>query len=165
MQVLVMGVAGSGKSTLGRALAERLGWKMLEGDDLHPATNVAKMRAGVPLTDEDRAPWLAAIAAQMKNWRETDVQAVICCSALKTRYRAILRAGDPDMLLVYLKLTPGMATARLAGRKGHFMPASLVASQFATLEEPDNGEKCLTLDAALPLDDELARVVAAIKAL
>lgn len=150
-RLVVMGVSGSGKSTLARALAERLGVAYLDADDFHPAANVEKMRRGEPLNDDDRAPWLAALAEQLKQCRERGQGVVLACSALKRRYRDRLRVGDPDLVFLHLAASFDVLKARLEARPGHFMPASLLTSQLATLEPPDSDERALTLDAALPV--------------
>jgi carbohydrate kinase (thermoresistant glucokinase family) len=147
-----MGVSGCGKSTVGRALAERLGWNFQEGDDLHPDANVAKMRASRPLDDADRAPWLAAIAAKIDGWRKAGEAGVITCSALKRRYRDVLIGDRDDVGLIYLAGSRGLIAERLAGRCGHFMPAALLGSQFDTLEPPGADEHPLTVSAELPVD-------------
>src|SRR3954451_9760451 len=126
-----MGVSGAGKTTIGAALARRLGWQVQEGDDLHPPENVAKMHAGIPLDDGDRAPWLRAVAAKIDEWRERGEAGGITCSALKRRYRDVIvssrTAGDRTRVrLVYLTAAPSLIAQRLAGRHGHFMPASLL---------------------------------------
>jgi len=143
--VVVMGVSGSGKSTVGRALAAELGWPFAEGDDFHPPANVARMRAGQPLTDEQRAPWLAAIAA----WtRDQHGGAVVACSALRRSYRDVLRGGGVDVRFVMLNVEPAVLAQRMAHRPEHFMPASLLASQLDTLEPLAPDEDGITLDAA-----------------
>lgn len=153
MMVLVMGVSGSGKSSVGLALAERLGMPFLEGDALHPAANVAKMAAGVPLDDADRAPWLDAIAG----WMAARTDGVVACSALKRAYRDRLRAAAPALRIVAL-LPPGRVLAeRLGHRRGHFMPGSLLASQLATLEVPEIDERALALSGDEPIADTIAR--------
>lgn len=134
--LVVMGVAGSGKTTIAAALAERLGWRLLEGDAFHPPANVAKMAAGTPLTDDDRWPWLRAIAAEVDAIRAAGGSAVVACSALKRAYREVLIGDRADVRLVYLQGTRTLIGERLAARKGHFMPSALLDSQFATLEEP-----------------------------
>jgi carbohydrate kinase (thermoresistant glucokinase family) len=151
MTVLVMmGVSGSGKTTIAAGVAERLGWTLLEGDSFHPPANVAKMAAGHPLTDEDRWPWLHAIAAAIDEKRAAGASAVVACSALKHAYREILVGDRPDVLLVYLQGSRALIGQRIAARKGHYMPASLLDSQFATLEEPAPDEHALivSVDAA-----------------
>ncbi|MBR0650589.1 gluconokinase [Roseomonas terrae] len=137
--IVVMGVSGSGKSTVGGCLARDLGWMFEDGDAFHPAANVAKMSAGTPLTDDDRWPWLRAIAARIDVARGTVAPVVIGCSALKRAYRDVLRDGHGDVRFLHLAGSMDLITARQAARVGHFMPASLVASQFATLE-PTTGE-------------------------
>jgi gluconokinase len=134
--VVVMGVSGAGKSTIGQALAERLACEFVEGDALHPAANVAKMTRGEPLTDRDRAPWLARIAGVVDEWRTNGRSGVVTCSGLKRAYRFVIIGNRPDVRLVYLTGDPALLHERLAGRRGHFMPASLLASQLGTLEAP-----------------------------
>lgn len=155
--VVVMGVAGSGKTTVGRLLAERLGWDYCEGDDLHPAENVAKMAAGEPLGDADRAPWLARV----QSWIQSQVTAgrpgVITCSALKRSYRNVLR--DPHVVFVHLTGDRDLLAARLAARRGHFMPLALLDSQLADLEPPGPGEQALTVDVAASPGDQVAEIV------
>ncbi|MBB4740010.1 gluconokinase [Actinoplanes octamycinicus] len=151
---MVMGVAGCGKSTVGRALAERLGLPYAEADAFHPPANVTKMHGGVPLTDADRAPWLAAIADSIK-----DGGVVVSCSALKRAYRDVLRGGNPEAFFVHLVLTPETATARVSGRAGHFMPSTLVASQFAILEPLGPDEDGVGVDATLPVDEIVAKAI------
>lgn len=151
--VVVMGVSGTGKSTIGLALADALGLPFLEGDDLHPDTNIAKMAAGIPLTDADRWPWLDAIAAEL------DHPVVAACSALKRSYRDKLRASAPDLVFVYLHGTPELLASRMARRDGHFMPTALLASQLATLEEPASDEGAIPVNVALRPDEIVALVV------
>ena len=133
--LVLMGVSGCGKSTVAALLAGRLGWDFEEGDDLHPAANVAKMAAGHPLDDADRRPWLAAVAAWIRQHTDAGRPGIITCSALKKSYRDVLR-GD-RVMFVYLAGTREQIAARLAARHGHFMPPALLDSQFATLEPPD----------------------------
>jgi gluconokinase len=137
MIVIVMGVAGSGKSTIGQLLAQRLGWPFYDGDDFHPPANVEKMRAGIPLTDEDRSDWLSALAALMTEQLRQDQSAVIACSALKQVYRTRL-GSDNAVRFVYLRGSYDLIEARLRERTGHYMPPDLLASQFAALEEPQD---------------------------
>jgi carbohydrate kinase (thermoresistant glucokinase family) len=134
--VIVMGVSGSGKSTIGALLAEALGWPFADADGFHPAANVAKMVAGQPLTDEDRWPWLDAIAAHIRASRTAEQPVVVACSALRRAYRERLRAGHGDLIFLHLAGAPEVIATRQAARQGHFMPPSLMASQFATLEDP-----------------------------
>ena len=134
--IIVMGVSGSGKSTIGALLAEALGWPFADADGFHPAANVAKMAAGQPLTDADRWPWLDAIAAHIGASRTAGQPVVVACSALRRAYRERLRAGHGDLIFLHLAGAPEVIAARQAARQGHFMPPSLMASQFATLEDP-----------------------------
>lgn len=143
--ILVMGVSGSGKTTIGALLAGRLQYEFEDADWFHPKTNVEKMHAGIPLDDEDRAPWLAAMAAWIDAARENGRRAVLACSALKRRYRTVLTEGRPDTRLVYLRGSEDMIGRRIAARHGHFMPASLLHSQFEALEEPGPDENPLVV--------------------
>jgi gluconokinase len=143
--IVVMGVSGSGKSTVGDALAKRLGWLYEDGDKFHPASNVAKMSAGQPLTDEDRWPWLRAIAAEIDRLIAAGERAVIACSALRRAYRDVLVHGRGDVRIVYLSGTQALIADRLNHRKGHFMPPGLLASQFRTLEPPAADERAVTI--------------------
>jgi gluconokinase len=136
--VVVIGVSASGKSTLGQALAAVLGWQFIEGDDFHPPGNVVKMRRGEPLTDADRTPWLADLNRRIMQVDGAGEDAVLACSALKKRYRDVLRGGIRDIRFVYLCGDPELIRARMQGRQGHFMSASLLDSQNAALEPPDN---------------------------
>jgi carbohydrate kinase (thermoresistant glucokinase family) len=151
--LVVMGVAGCGKSTIGRALAARLGWPYMEGDDFHPRANIAKMRAGNPLDDADRAPWLAAIADWMDAQANARRPGVIGCSALKRRYRDVLRESRPQVWFVYLRVPREILQRRLETRHHEYMPASLLDSQLATLEEPARDEaRTITVDAGNGVD-------------
>jgi gluconokinase len=143
--LIVMGVSGSGKSTIGETLAERLRWPFEDGDRFHPAANVAKMSAGHPLTDEDRWPWLQAIADEIERVCRAGERAVIACSALKRAYRDILVHGCDDVRIVFLDGTQDLIASRLAARKGHFMPPGLLDSQFGTLEPPAGNENPITV--------------------
>jgi gluconokinase len=149
--LIVMGVSGSGKSTVADALAKRLGWRYEDGDRFHPPGNVAKMSAGHPLTDEDRLPWLQAIADEIDRVCRQGERAVIACSALKRAYRDILLHGRADVRFVFLKGTQDLIAGRLAARKGHFMPPDLLASQFRTLEPPAAGEHPITVSIDAPV--------------
>ena len=142
--LIVMGVSGSGKSTVAKALGERLGWRFEDGDSFHPASNVEKMRAGQPLTDEDRWPWLNAIADEIERVCNKGEQIIIACSALKHTYRDVLLRGREDVRFVFLKGTQELIADRLAHRKGHFMPPGLLTSQFDTLEPPEASEHVIT---------------------
>ncbi|HEX6017825.1 MAG TPA: gluconokinase [Burkholderiaceae bacterium] len=146
--IVVMGVCGSGKSTLGAALAARLGADFLEGDEFHPSANVERMAAGIALTDADRQGWLAVLADRLGAARREGRPVVLSCSALKRSYRDALRSQAPDLALLYLAGTPQLLQQRMASRKGHYMPPSLLASQLATLEPPQPDERALTLGAA-----------------
>lgn len=159
--VVVMGVTGVGKSTLGQLLAARLGLAFADADDFHPAANVAKMSAGTPLADEDRWPWLDAIAAHLVAHRGRG--AVVTCSALKRAYRDRLRTAVPELRLVFLYGEPELVAARQAARQGHFMPPSLVASQFATLEAPALEEAAIALDVGQPPEVLAVAVIAALR--
>ena len=149
---VVMGVSGSGKTSVAHALADRLGWNFQEGDRLHPPANVAKMMAGHPLDDADRAPWLAAVAATIDGWRDAGEPGVITCSALKRRYRDAIIGDRPDVGLIYLFGTRDLIAGRLAARRGHFMPAALLDSQFEALEPPEADEHPIKVSASLPVD-------------
>jgi gluconokinase len=157
-----MGVSGSGKSTVGEALAKRLGWLYEDGDKFHPASNVAKMSAGQPLTDEDRWPWLRAIADEIDRLSAAGVHVVIACSALRRIYRDILIHGRNDVRIVYLDGTQALIAERLRRRKGHFMPPELLTSQFKTLEPPDRDEHSVTVSIDAPVDaivDDIQRQI------
>ncbi|KUL21996.1 gluconokinase [Actinoplanes awajinensis] len=155
--IVVMGVSGCGKSTVGKALAERLDVPYGEADAFHPEANVAKMHAGVPLNDDDRKPWLELIAEQIGS--AADSRLVISCSALKRAYRDVLRGPDPSVFFVHLVLTPEVALARVSARSGHFMPGTLVESQFATLEPLEPDENGVAVDATLPVDQIVEKVL------
>ena len=155
--VVLMGVSGSGKTTVGLEAAARAGVRFIDADALHPHTNVAKMAAGQPLDDADRAPWLDAVAAAL----QTDAPSIVACSALKSAYRDRLRADAPHAHFVLLELDRLTLEGRVAAREGHFMPAALLDSQLATLEPPTAAEKVLVLDAMRSID-ELAAAVAAL---
>jgi gluconokinase len=143
--LVVMGVSGSGKSTIADRLAARLGWRYVDGDKFHPPANVAKMSAGHPLTDEDRWPWLQAIADEIDRTCKANQHAVVVCSALKHAYRDILVHGRRDVRIVFLNGTQDLIAGRLAARKGHFMPPGLLTSQFRTLEPPQPDERPITV--------------------
>jgi len=154
--VVVMGVSGAGKSVIGEALATAIGARFIEGDRLQPEENVARMAAGLPLTDELRAGWLARVGTEIAASRAAGVPAVAACSALKRAYRDRLRALNPALVFIHLELDTDTARARVATRKGHFMPASLVDSQFATLERPGLDELAFSLNALRPAEELVA---------
>lgn len=156
--LIVMGVSGSGKSTIAAALADKLGWRFADGDQFHPPANVAKMSAGQPLDDADRWPWLQAIADEIDRVIAAGGQIVIACSALKRAYRDLLVHGRDDVRLVHLDGSEALIEARLKQRRDHFMPPGLLASQFATLEPPAPEEHVLVV----PIDRSVASIVAAI---
>lgn len=156
MVVLLMGVAGSGKTTIGRQLADELGWKFADADDFHPPANVAKMSAGLPLDDTDRAPWLAAIRRYIDARLAAGENAAVTCSALKEKHRAVLLDGTSDVKLVYLRGTREVLWSRISGRKGHFMKPAMLDSQLAALEEPVNA---ITIE----IDQSPAQLVAGIR--
>jgi gluconokinase len=143
--LVVMGVSGSGKTTIAEALAKRIGWRFEDGDKFHPASNIAKMSAGIPLTDEDRWPWLQAIADEIDRLCGKEQRAVVACSALKRIYRNVLVHGRDDVRIILLDGTQQLIAGRLAARRGHFMPPGLLDSQFATLERPADDERAVTV--------------------
>jgi gluconokinase len=159
MTVLLMGVSGSGKSTVGPALAAELNWPFLDADTLHPQANVAKMASGIPLTDADRWPWFDRIVAEMRRYAAAGKNIVIACSALKQAYRDRLASGG-SLRVVYLKGDAETIAPRLAERRGHFMPPSLLASQFATLEEPANA---IVVDIKQPVAAQVAAITRALR--
>ena len=147
-QIVVMGVAGCGKSAVGALLAKKLGLPLIEGDDFHPAANVQKMQQGVPLVDADRMGWLQTLADELARHRQG---AVLTCSALKVAYRDALRAGAPNLCFVHLAITPQESMRRVAGRADHFYPPALVASQFEALQDPSDEPLVLVLDGTQSL--------------
>lgn len=157
--VVVAGVSGSGKTRVGSLLAQRLGWPFDDGDGLHPAANIAKMRAGLPLTDEDRGPWLAAVAARIDKHIAAGESAVVACSALKRSYRDFLRQGHLAMRIVFLRASAATLAQRVTGRPGHFFPPQLLDSQLAQEEPPDPAEGCLVVDAEATPDEVAATVL------
>ncbi len=148
MVIILMGVTGSGKTTVGLALAESLHWQFVDADDYHPPANVAKMRAGIPLDDADRAPWLAGLHDAIVRWLQSGTNVVLACSALKQVYRDELLV-NPQMKLVYLRGNAELISQRLSQRHGHYMDPKLLASQFATLEEPHDAN-IVDVDADVP---------------
>lgn len=157
--IVVMGVSGAGKSHVGRALAHALVWPFLEGDAFHSAENIAKMQSGQPLTDADRAPWLAALNHALQQRHAAGERVVLACSALKQSYREQLQQGGVSLRFVYLKAQPEALHARITRRSAHFMPASLLQSQFDALEEPADA---IVMDALQPVDAIVAAVLAAL---
>jgi gluconokinase len=162
--IVVMGVAGSGKSTVMHALAERLGWVCAEADDFHPAANIARMAAGTPLTDEDRWPWLAALAAWIGEQEAAGRDAIVTCSALRRVYRERLRAGHDSVWFAHLAAPREILAARIEGRRGHYMPVSLLASQLDTLEPLEPDESGITVQAGASVEATVEAVLAAVKA-
>jgi len=158
--VVVMGVSGSGKSTVAACLAERLGWAFVDGDSFHSAAHIAKMRAGHPLDDDDRAPWLAAIAAWIDLRLQAREPAIVACSALRRAYRDALVRGRPEVRIAYLHGDRALIEARLAARRGHFMPASLLDTQFAILEPPTAEEGAVTVSVDAPAETVAATIAA-----
>ncbi|QXH44603.1 gluconokinase [Pseudomonas xanthosomatis] len=150
--IVVMGVAGCGKSCVGAAIAERSGGRLIEGDAFHPAANIQKMSAGIPLNDDDRAGWLVRLGEELQATIAAGERPILTCSALKRRYRETLRQAVPELGFVFLELTPAEAEKRVLARPGHFMPASLIDSQFAALEAPHGEPRTLALDATRPID-------------
>jgi gluconokinase len=158
--LVVMGVSGSGKTTVAELLAKHLGWPFTEGDRLHPQANVEKMRQGIPLTDADRAPWLDRIGEELKTWAAEGRSGVMTCSALKRAYRDCIRSTRPDVRFVYIKGSAALIGSRVAARHHEYMPGSLLRSQFDTLEEPTPDEQVVTVDAGGSADEEVAAVLA-----
>ena len=154
-----MGVAGAGKTTIGQLLAQRLGWTFHDADDFHPPANVAKMRAGIPLTDEDRVPWLAQLNELAKSANNAGHRLIIGCSALKARYREQLAAGVEGMRFVYLQGSQDLIARRMAARRGHFMPPGLLDSQFAALEEPTDAIVVSIEQAPEAIVEEIVRAM------
>lgn len=153
--IVVMGVSGSGKTTVGEALAARLGWRFVEGDSFHPPENVAKMSAGIPLDDNDREPWLRALAAEIAKDEAAGSPSVVGCSALKRSYRDILRTGAPRVCFVHVHGDHTVLADRLSHRAGHFFPASLLDTQLATLEPLGPDEDGVVVDVALPTAEQV----------
>jgi gluconokinase len=156
---IVMGVSGSGKTTIAALLAAALGCQLQEGDDLHPHANVVKMHGGTPLTDADRMPWLQRIAAEIDAWRARGESGVLTCSALKRSYRDIIIGDRAGVTLVYLKGSYDVIRERMAARRGHFMPVALLDSQFAALQEPAPDEHPITVDIAGRPDEIAAEIM------
>ena len=158
--IVLMGVAGSGKSTIGRRLGASLGWPYRDADEFHPQANIEKMSRGEPLNDSDRAPWLAAIAAWIDGQRMAEgAHGVVSCSALRRVYREALLGSRRDVGLVYLKGTFALIEGRMARRRGHFMPPALLRSQFETLEEPMAAEQAVVVPVHLPPKRVVERII------
>jgi len=153
---VIMGVSGSGKTTVGKALAEKLGWDFFDADDFHPPENIAKMAAGIPLNDSDRTPWLGALSDLLFSTLKTGRHPVLACSALKESYREQLLEGKDGVEVIYLKGSYDILWARMSVRQSHFMKPEMLKSQFDILEEPENA---LALDVSMPLDEMLALVL------
>src|SRR5208282_4125681 len=160
MIVIVAGVSGSGKTTVGAMLAGRLGWRFADADEFHPAANIEKMRAGIPLTDDDRWPWLRAIGAWMDEQVASRESAVITCSALKRPYRDVLLGGRPRAKMVFLNVDREVLTRRLAARHGHFFPGQLLGTQLDALEPPEPDEHVLSIVPADGPADTVASIIA-----
>lgn len=162
--IIVMGVSGSGKTTVGEAVARQIHAKFIDGDDLHPRANIQKMGSGHPLNDEDREPWLERLSDAAYSLHHKNETGIIVCSALKRRYRDRLREGNQGMIFLYLKGSFDIIMERLKARSGHFMPTDLLKSQFDTLEEPNSGEPdviCVDIDA--DIDEVVRRCVQALE--
>jgi gluconokinase len=159
MVIVLMGVSGTGKTAVGTRLVQALGAEFAEGDDYHPPANVAKMRSGTPLDDADRQPWLETLSREIGTWLDSGKTVVLACSALKQRYRDILKAGRPGVRFVHLKGPEALIRSRLEDRRGHYMPPSLLASQFAALEQPTDA---ITVGIEGPPDAIVAEIVAAL---
>ncbi|MBE7177867.1 MAG: AAA family ATPase [Mucilaginibacter polytrichastri] len=161
--IIIMGVSGSGKTVIGKKIAASLNYPFIEGDDLHPETNVDKMRQGIPLTDEDRMPWLDRIVEAAKERLQADQHCVVACSALKKAYRNRLREIG-NVIFLYIHGDFGLMLDRMTRRKGHFMPQSLLKSQFDTLEEPDSSETdALTIDNSGSPEDTIEKALDALQ--
>jgi carbohydrate kinase (thermoresistant glucokinase family) len=158
--IVVMGVSGSGKTTIAALLAGMLHWQFADGDDFHPAANVQKMKSGVPLTDEDRLPWLRAIASWIAGLRASGEHGVVACSALKRSYRAMLCGNCGDVRLVYLRGDADVISHRMAARHEHFMPLALLESQLQTLEEPTPDEHVLAVSIDASPHEIASRIIA-----
>lgn len=158
MVIILMGVTGVGKTTIGRALAQELHWRFADGDDFHSAANIAKMHAGIPLTDEDRAPWLQSLRNAITGWLASGQNVVLACSALKASYREILLVSS-EIKLVYLRGSFELISQRLAARQGHYMDPHLLGSQFDTLEEPKDA---VAIDVGPPVSQVVQEIRSAL---
>jgi gluconokinase len=154
--ILVMGVAGSGKTFIGKALANQLGWDFYDADDFHPPSNIAKMASGAPLNDDDRTPWLIALHQLISACLKENRPGVLACSALKEKYRQILLGDQTNVQIVYLKGSYELIRSHLAGRAEHFMKPEMLQSQFVALEEPADA---LTMDISLPVDEIVGKII------
>lgn len=162
--IILMGVSGSGKSTIGVAVAREIQAKFIDGDDLHPRANIQKMASGQPLNDDDRAPWLQRLNDAAYSLNHKNETGIIVCSALKRRYRDLLRQDNENMVFIYLKGSFEVILARLKARSGHFMPTDLLKSQFDALEEPASDEKdVICIDIDTDIEGVVSRCVAALK--
>jgi gluconokinase len=157
--LIVMGVSGSGKTAVGKALAAELGWEFYDADDFHPPENIAKMERGIPLNDDDRSPWLAVLHDLIASCLKASLPGVLACSALKESYRQMLLAGNPAVQIVYLKGSYDLILSRMSIRSGHYMKPALLQSQFAALEEPQNA---LTVDITLPVDKIVEKILSSL---
>lgn len=155
-----MGVSGSGKTTVGSALASAIGSVFLDADDFHPPENVAKMAAGIALTDDDRGPWLASIAERLTSLKQEGASFVLACSALKERYRRVIGEVAPNLIVVHLSGTPPQIRERLLARENHFMPPALLESQFEAMEAPSEG---LLMDISEPVPNLVERIVSELR--
>ena len=160
--LVVMGVSGSGKSTVATALTDATGWTFVEGDDLHPEENRRKMAAGTPLTDEDRGPWLRRVADRIGAGERAGESLVVTCSALRRSYRDLLRDGHPSVRFVFLEVDGGVLRERVASRHHEYMPATLLDSQLGALEPPEADEPAITVDARAPVAATVAAVLDAV---
>lgn len=161
IRVVVMGVSGAGKSTIGALVADAMGFPFLDGDSLHPLANISKMASGTPLDDDDRAPWLEIVGNELATTTASGI--VVACSALKRSYRDAIRAQAPDAIFLHLQGTLEVLSSRLEGRSGHFMPPALLASQLAALEPLAADENAVVIDISAGITDLLAAAVAGIK--
>lgn len=162
MIFIIMGVSGSGKTTVGLEVASRLGYEFSDADDFHSAANKAKMASGMPLNDDDRAPWLQALHSAIESWQRTTTGHVLACSALKDSYRVALGAGHPDRKFIYLKGSFELIQSRLEHRAGHFFNPALLRSQFDALEDPKDA---IIVDAAKSVDEQVNEILRATTAI